>query len=149
MNLQRNRLCSRFRFDLESNKWKVLEPMNVARKSSSVAVQNGYIYVVGGTLSGDCACGAVELYDIANDHWKLVASMNEVRSSFALFKSNMCLYAIGTNKTVEQYDALKDKWTKVCYQFEKKRFLFAFHGGFYVAFSDGIIPGEYRCDELS
>lgn len=106
--------CFISRFDLEAKTWTVLKPMKTARGSASVAVFHGYIYVAGGRTSDTVRTNVVDLYDPANDDWMQVAPLNEVRSSFALFKSNMSLYAIGGAASVERYDAMMPRWTKVC-----------------------------------
>lgn len=101
------------RFDLESKTWTILNPLNVARSNASVVVFNGYIYAVGGKGQDAIKCGIVELFDRTNNNWVQVESMNWQREAFALFKSKEFLYAIGSVSHVEQYNTLKNIWTRV------------------------------------
>lgn len=98
--------------------------MDGYRCSASLAILNGYIYVVGGKNQSNNDATEVELYDPLKDDWLQVASMNGKGGASTLFKYNMSLYAIGgvvrylsdgtKYYSTEQYDLLKNMWTEVC-----------------------------------
>lgn len=99
--------------------WEFVAPMNVKRKTPSVALgSDGFIYVSGGVLEpGEIALNSVERYDHNADTWEFVAPLNEFRRNHESIKVGGVMYAIGgtdgTNflDTMETYNPLNDEWT--------------------------------------
>jgi RNA polymerase sigma factor (sigma-70 family) len=113
-------------YDPVENKWKKKADMPTARLGLSACAVNGKIYAIGGgqSLFVDSYLPTVEEYDPVNDIWIEKADMPTARGVLATSVVNGKIYAIGgCNQmidaftytglsTVEEYDPVKDKWSK-------------------------------------
>ena len=62
--------------------WVPGAPLNTARSNAAAVYLDGYIYVIGGTGSGELILNTVERYDMSSGQWdQSVASLDEPRSS--------------------------------------------------------------------
>lgn len=99
------------RYDLQSNTWTMVAPMNVGRKGAATAVLNGHIYIMGGQN-----LRTVERYDPARNKWSNVASMIHRRSDGRAAVANGFIFILGgsaTLATIERYDPQANTWTMV------------------------------------
>lgn len=106
-------IFSIYRFNLETETWETMKPMNIARISPAVTVLHEYIYVAGGHNHAR-HLKDVELFDPRNDEWITLSPMNDARSCFAFLASNDYLYAMGYSSSIEKYDPWKNRWMEVC-----------------------------------
>jgi N-acetylneuraminic acid mutarotase len=110
--------------DVVADSWVSKAPMQVARGNLGVAVVNGKIYAIGGsvqTKNGPFGftghVGTNEEYDPETDSWVFKASMPTARSGFAIAVYQGKIYCIGghlenSSKTGvnEVYDPETDTW---------------------------------------
>jgi len=119
-------------YDPETDTWTRKADMPTPRGSLCTAVVNGKIYAIGGVTGmaggGGSLVSVVEEYDPVTDTWtKKSAKMPTPRSIFSISVVNGKIYAIGGEdrnmnvnnivnpcgvSTVEEYDPIKDVWTK-------------------------------------
>ncbi len=114
------------RYDIATDCWTAISPMNVARSKAAAAVLGGRIYIAGGccpiatSKSGDKYLTTVEVYDPQTNRWQLVAPMTTARIRFALVPFEGRLWAIAGQTTgrswltqlssCESYDPQTDTW---------------------------------------
>ncbi|GAB6025875.1 hypothetical protein CHUAL_014049 [Chamberlinius hualienensis] len=109
------RIDSVERYDLKTNTWTFVSPMQLALTSPAVVANRGRLYVTGGAIleDGD-GIEMVQKYNPKLDKWTEVASMLIARSGAAACALNNLIYVIGgwhastenTNK-VECYSTFK------------------------------------------
>jgi RNA polymerase sigma factor (sigma-70 family) len=104
-------------YDPVADKWTKKADMLTARDSTSIAVVNNKIYVIGGSpVAGFLA--AVEEYDPVADKWTKKADMPNGRTGLSASVVNGKIYVIGGMNnivclpTVEEYDPVADIWTR-------------------------------------
>jgi RNA polymerase sigma factor (sigma-70 family) len=106
-------------YDPINDKWSSKSPMPTARIiNSSVSVVDGIIYAIG----GGNMIPTVEAYDPKIDKWVKKADMNVGRNNLCTCVVNGRIYAIGglggnpaaltPLSALEEYDPVKDMWTK-------------------------------------
>ena len=98
-------LRSTWRFHPQSNKWKQMASMHIARCYVAAAVVDGKIFAVGGSKTpagpggpggGPGALSSMEVYDPTNDQWTMSkAEMNIARTTHTVVVASGVLYAIG------------------------------------------------------
>jgi N-acetylneuraminic acid mutarotase len=110
--------------DAVADSWVSKTPMHEARGSLGVAVVNGKIYAIGGSVKTQTGpfgyigqVGTNEEYDPATDTWVFKAQMPTARSGFAIAAYQGKIYCIGgylenRSKTGvnEVYDPATDTW---------------------------------------
>ena len=96
--------------------WVSKAPMQVARSSLGVAVVNGKIYAIGGSVENGYV-GTNEEYDPATDTWTFRTPMPTPRGAFAIASYQNKIYCIGgysndgnVTGANEVYDPATDKW---------------------------------------
>jgi N-acetylneuraminic acid mutarotase len=111
-------------YDPVTDKWTKKANMPTARNFLSTSAVDGRIYAIGGESSGRKIHSAVEEYDPMTDKWTKKADMPTGRLSLSTSVVNGRIYAIGGSNqkhanvdysglsTVEEYDPVKDEWTK-------------------------------------
>jgi N-acetylneuraminic acid mutarotase len=96
--------------------WTAGAPMPTGRDELAVAVCNGIIYAIGGSVGGE-ASNVVEAYDPVSDTWSTCANMPTARLGMAAVALNDTVYAIaggtggGLTNAVEAYDPVSNTWT--------------------------------------
>jgi RNA polymerase sigma factor (sigma-70 family) len=108
-------------YDPIEDKWTIKKNMPTPRMINySVSVVDGIIYAIGGA---DEIGTTVEAYDPIKDKWTVKTNMPTPRMNFCTEVVNGLIYAIGgvgagganfgkTLSAVEEYDPVKDTWTK-------------------------------------
>jgi N-acetylneuraminic acid mutarotase len=114
-----------FSADLSENTWTAKTSMPTPRVGFGVAVVNGKIYAIGGTVGGADYhwLNTVEEYDLATDNWTTKAFMPTARAYFGVAVFQDKIYVIGgyagwdENKSVsvvcavnEVYNPATDTW---------------------------------------
>ena len=118
------------RYNIQTNVWEEVAPLNVARRSlCAVALPDG-VYALGG-YDGEKYLSSVEKYNPAKNEWTLVQSMKHPRCTMACISSPDCqfIYALGGYdgvplNLVERYDVVNDVWEFVT-PMKNKRFMHA------------------------
>jgi len=118
------------RFNLQTGKWEMIAPLQIARRSlSAVALADG-VYAIGG-FDGKNFLSSVEKYDIENDKWITIQSLNQERCSMACVASSDYreIYVLGGYNgaslgSVECYNVVKGAW-KLVAPMTHKRFMHA------------------------
>ncbi|MFC1628183.1 kelch repeat-containing protein [Gemmatimonadota bacterium] len=98
-----------------AGEWSTVAPLPTPRKSPSIGLIAGKIYVVGGEEVGGTTYSGLECYDPATNSWETRTSMPTARKSAASAVVDEKLYVIGGNNegplnTVEVYDSSHDSW---------------------------------------
>lgn len=108
---------------MEAETWGNLKPMSLARWGPAVTVLNGQICVAGGQnwAYEYGMIKEIELFNPQNGEWTALAPMNVGRIDFTIFNSKNTLHAMGFHSSIERYDPLMDRWTKVCVHAHIKR----------------------------
>ena len=105
-------------YDPSSKEWNVCTPMNLARNRVGVAVLDGFIYALGGSVDTTYHT-TVERYDPEVGEWAFIAPMSKQRIGVGSAVINRLLYAVGgfdgNNRltSVECYYPEKDEWNFV------------------------------------
>jgi N-acetylneuraminic acid mutarotase len=109
-------------YDVKSDKWQILPPMNVARDHAVGGVIDGTLLVVGGRDRPRYDLAAVEIFDPASGKWRDGAPMPTGRSGGNAAALGGTLYVFGGegNKAnplgiyteTEGYDLAKNAWTR-------------------------------------
>jgi RNA polymerase sigma factor (sigma-70 family) len=123
-------------YDPATGIWTKKADMLTPRGFLSTSVVNGKIYAIGGARMQGVPLSVVEEYDPVKDTWTKKADMPTARFNFSASVVNGKIYAIGgsqgydaVNKvwlylsTVEEYDPIKNKWTKKANMLLSKEFL--------------------------
>jgi hypothetical protein len=105
------------RYNVDSEKWEDVIPMNEERRGLNAVVLPDGIYVMGG-FNGFEHLQSLEKYDIENEIWIDLSPMNQPRSLMAAVASPDCryIYVIGGTdghgplKSMERYDVMNDEW---------------------------------------
>jgi len=107
-------------YDPATDTWTKKSDMPTARYGLSACVLNGKIYAIGG-ING-VPLSTLEEYDPAKDKWTKKADMPTPRYGLCASAANGKIYVIGgssdpnwwnnPSRAVEEYDAMKDVWTK-------------------------------------
>uniref|UniRef100_A0A8B9PBU2 Kelch like family member 2 n=1 Tax=Apteryx owenii TaxID=8824 RepID=A0A8B9PBU2_APTOW len=107
-------------YNLKTNEWFHVAPMNTRRSSVGVGVVGGKLYAVGGYDGASRQClSSVECYDANTNEWSYVAEMSTRRSGAGVGVLNNLLYAVGghdgplVRKSVEVYDPAASTWKQV------------------------------------
>ncbi|VDO74139.1 unnamed protein product [Heligmosomoides polygyrus] len=106
------------RYDIESNSWTDVAPMNVRRGGVGVSALGKFLFAVGGN-DGSSSLDSCERYDPVLDKWKLVSKMTNRRAGAGVCVLDGALYALGgfdDNSplcTCERYDPHTDQWTQL------------------------------------
>lgn len=89
--------------------------MSRERRSVSVAILDGLIYVVGGWANPGEMSDLVESYDPKTDQWTQRKGLDKGLASnkHPLVAFNGMLYAFLEDIRVREYDPVKNIWTKV------------------------------------
>lgn len=83
-------------YDPSTNSWRLVSRMPTPRCHLAAAVENGLIYVIGGTdTSGSIHYQTMEVYDPATNSWFTAAEMLTGRCLLAATVLNSKLYALG------------------------------------------------------
>jgi len=113
-------------YNVATDMWTTLAPMNTARAGLAAAVVDDSIYAIGGRVSGGGPCSggpldAVERYDIATNSWTTVASLPIPLSDAAAVASDDEIYVFGgctgddfpetTVNTVYVYNVDTNTWS--------------------------------------
>jgi len=94
--------------------WTTMAPMPTARSSFGVAVVNGKIFAIGGSI--ETWIGTNEMYDPVTDTWTTKASMPTPRGAFGIAVYQDKIYVIGGTTSLnvvgvnEVYDPATDTW---------------------------------------
>ncbi|XP_072040808.1 kelch-like protein 17 [Amphiura filiformis] len=114
-------------YDLHSDTWIAIQPMNVRRARLGVAALYRIIYAVGG-YDGINDLSSVECYNPQTNTWKDVASMGTRRSCVGIAILDGLLYAVGGYDggscvdTVERYDPLTNQWCAIAAMNARRRY---------------------------
>ncbi|TKC43150.1 hypothetical protein EI555_006198 [Monodon monoceros] len=107
-------------YNIKSNEWFHVAPMNTRRSSVGVAVVGGLLYAVGGYDGASRQClSTVECYSATANEWTYIAEMSTRRSGAGVGVLNNLLYAVGghdgplVRKSVEVYDPATNTWRQV------------------------------------
>ncbi|CAG9830013.1 unnamed protein product [Diabrotica balteata] len=98
--------------------WRPCSPMTSPRNRVGVAVMDGLLYAVGGSV-GNKYHNSVECYDPETDRWTAVKPMHYKRLAVGVAVVNRLLYAIGgfdgveRHKSVECYHPENNEWNMV------------------------------------
>jgi N-acetylneuraminic acid mutarotase len=123
-------------YDPANDTWKALAPLPTKRGSTTAAVVNGKVYVIGGAASYEGAketgihparphrvVGTNEVYDPATNTWETRSPMPTARNHVAVGVVNGKIYVIGgrlgnafigraaNTDVVEGYDPATDQWS--------------------------------------
>ena len=109
-------------YDPTTDTWTTKADMPTKRLALSSAVVNNKIYVIGGTKDFSRVLPTVEEYNPVQDTWTTKADMPTARYFFSTSVVDGKIYVIGgavlvggvveVISTVEEYDPVKDVWTK-------------------------------------
>ena len=111
------------KFNVLTNQWHFLSPMNQGRSGGQATHVNGKIYLFGGLCSRRRVVIGCEVYDIANDSYDHLTDLPAMILDFALVMvGDSTVYLIGgmdpitfeTKDTVFIYDLNTKKW---CHDF--------------------------------
>jgi len=70
-------------FDVATNTWQEVAPLNTPRHSHAAVVFNGVLFVIGGKDDRRKVLKSVECYSVTHNAWREVASLNTGRCSLA------------------------------------------------------------------
>ena len=94
-------------------------PLPVGLDHFGLAVNNGKLYVIGGTMSNDSLSNKLQVYDPTVDKWEEAKAMPAPRTALVANFINGILYAIGgiddahnVLTTNQAYDPKSDTWTE-------------------------------------
>lgn len=109
-----------YKYNITSQTWTSVQPLNSIRSSASATVWDGKIYV-GGGWNGSGFSKSFEVYDPSLDKWTdIPETMTTGRFCLGIAAVNGIIYAIGGTAsgtlvsslaTVEAYDIATQKWT--------------------------------------
>ena len=94
--------------------WSPKAPFTVLRDGFGWAVNNGILYVVGGSTGGGTHFQTLEAYDSSLNSWSTKANMPTARYGLGACIINNVLYAVGGNNggtKLEAYDIATDTWS--------------------------------------
>jgi hypothetical protein len=101
------------RYDPETNTWKTLNSMSVARSGVASAVLNGKLYAIGGT-----GLSSVEVYDPNTGNWTAGVDLPSVVNKGTAITVNNKIYLVGGRNASDQiinqvlsFDLLTNQWT--------------------------------------
>ncbi|ACB75127.1 Kelch repeat-containing protein [Opitutus terrae] len=105
-------------FSPATGTWTTKAPLPTPRSNFGVAVADGRIFVIGGTLADNLSeTDVVEAYDPVTDHWTRAASLPTARCQVGAAAVDGKIYAIGGNRhhehAFEVYDPATDRWSKL------------------------------------
>lgn len=107
------------RYDLQSNRWETVTPMQTKRFGAGAAAYRGKLYVVGG-FDGKSRLRTVERWNGQLDRWEAVASMQQHRYGVGVAVYQGHLYAVGGKNergirlcSVERYSEATGVWSLV------------------------------------
>lgn len=110
------------RYDMMTDTWSEVCPMNTPRRNVGVGVIGRYLYAVGGSNRDDGSrsnLNSMEKYDPINDTWSEMPPMHRSRGAASIAALNNCLYAVGGYDSgqwlneVERFDPACNQWTLV------------------------------------
>ncbi|XP_055344096.1 kelch-like protein 12 [Paramacrobiotus metropolitanus] len=108
------------RYDLKTNDWEQMAPMQAARSFFGAVEVHGLIYAFGGYDPNDKPLCSVERYDPVLNRWQFMASLPMPLGSFAAAAHNGRIYTFGgcttSNKVtgiVFCYDPPLDSWSEL------------------------------------
>lgn len=103
-------------YDIATDTWATVAPLNVARSDLIAVAHGGKIYAIGG-WNGTNVAGTVEVYNPTTNTWTLAAPMPTARSNLVADVKGNTIYAIGGHtgvsllNTTEAYDIAKGTWS--------------------------------------
>ena len=118
-------------YQVNSNNWKTIPPMNEKRKDHALVSCNGYLYALGGSNEDGHLCSmerlceadiilSIEENEENETKWELMAPMPKSRHDFAAVSFKGAVYVIGGRnddgkalKRVLKYDPDSNKWDEV------------------------------------
>jgi len=113
-------LSSVERYDPATSAWEAVTSMTTARHDLGVAVLDGKLYAVGGSVGGNVQLRSVERYDPATNAWETVPWLLTARETFGVLVLDGKLYAVGGFNdddgwlsSVERYDPVANVWEAV------------------------------------
>ncbi|KAK6998111.1 kelch-like protein 5, partial [Biomphalaria glabrata] len=83
------------KYDPRLNEWKAVKDLNNARYGCTAEVLGGYLYVIGGMVTGKRVSDSVERYDQPSDLWTEVAPLPSPRIDHASCVINGAIYVSG------------------------------------------------------
>ncbi|XP_055878174.1 kelch-like protein diablo [Biomphalaria glabrata] len=83
------------KYDPRLNEWKTVKDLNNARYGCTAEVLGGYLYVIGGMVTGKRVSDSVERYDQPSDLWTEVAPLPSPRIDHASCVINGAIYVSG------------------------------------------------------
>ena len=95
-------------FDPEGRSWETIEiPDDVTRRGAAVVASEGYVYVIGGSLSGELSA-QLDIYDLAADAWTRGPDLPGASTGVAAVVHNSRIHILGgTGAEGEQRRTLK------------------------------------------
>ena len=124
------RLNSVERYDIETDQWISISPMNQARNGHAAVSIGELIFVLGG-WNGNSTLNSVEMCDTRSNKWMEITPINTARSSLAAAICGNSIFAIGGDdginvlKTVEKVVVYFVHWSlsnhKYCSPFLKRQ----------------------------
>ncbi|KPP79616.1 kelch-like protein 8-like [Scleropages formosus] len=106
------------RYDIESDHWSAVAPMNMPRGGVGSVALGSYVYAVGGN-DGVASLSSVERFDPHLNKWSEVKEMGQRRAGNGVSELNGCLYVVGgfddnsPLSSVERFDPRLHRWEYV------------------------------------
>ncbi len=101
-------------YDIATDTWTAVAPLNVARSDLVAVAHGGKIYAIGG-WNGTSQVATMEVYDPTTNTWTVVAPMPTPRSNLVADVKGNTIYAIGGYSpllnTNEAYNIAKGTWS--------------------------------------
>ena len=109
-------------YNLQTNTWKILEPMPTARQHIDCGIIDNEIFIMGGLTSWKNISQKNEAYDVLSNSWSEKAAIPSLRNNAAVVTLGSLIYVIGGAGTkdniwgdiltVETYNMNSDKWVR-------------------------------------
>lgn len=109
-------------YNLQTNTWKILEPMPTARQHIDCGIIDNEIFIMGGLTSWKNISQKNEAYDVLSNSWSENAAIPSLRNNAAAVTLGSLIYVIGGAGTkdniwgdiltVETYNMNSDKWVR-------------------------------------
>lgn len=109
-------------YNLQTNTWKILEPMPTARQHIDCGIIDHEIFIMGGLTSWKNISQKNEAYDVLSNSWSEKAAIPSLRNNAAVVTLGSLIYVIGGSGTkdniwgdiltVETYNMNSDKWVR-------------------------------------
>ena len=126
------------RYDISTDTWAEMDPMQVDRREHGMCCVGGDLYVVGGIDTGS----SVFKYEVSSNTWSAVESMPTARYGLGVCDMGVFLYCIGGGTddesevaVAERYDTESGRWTSLAPMPTARTYpaVFVLQGKIYVA----------------